>query len=534
MKILIGNALGTGGKYLDTMQIAALVGIFCYLFAENFVLSGSWEVLSLRSIDDYAVQDSIHSMQKAIVSGDWARVFGFFDYAYGNSFWLLNSILLLPLYFVGDAQALIVSGRQLSLIFVFATIYLVGLIIERLRPEAVSLKYPVLVAIATMPMVTIISTKFHVNAQSIFFGVLAYYLLIREFEISRRSMLLSAAFGGVAVGFKLTAVLIAPLLLITLLDRARQLDALQIAKELTIFSIVFVFVAAIFTAPALLLFPFFVDELRSMYGTFILFKDMGSSEGEVSAETIIDAFRFYFSPLSLAIFFVLFVALIFDDVLRGIYFSLYIFAAIIGATFVVAVVVAKGPIYIATYLLSLAFFIPVGLLGISAMRMPKNMGPILAYSIVAGGLLYGSDHRSSILSPYDYWEMNRNEKTKKQLLALEDMRTLVYPLDLPVRILQDNSSIFPATRFTDGVDVAINYGDLKEKSTWGKFDYILLNSDTYYGKQPVPSPADDVKFPGSLEEMTRKILWQTGYFYGTRYRLIYSKHDALLYQLETE
>jgi hypothetical protein len=161
-------------------------------------------------------------MQKALLSGNWTRVFGFFDYAYGNAFWLINSILLLPLYFIGDAQALIVAGRQISLLFVFGSIYFVGLIIDRLRPDASSLKYSVLIAIATMPMVSIIATKFHVNAQSIFFGILSFYLLVRDPEINRRSMLLSAVFAGMAVGFKLTGIFIVPLLWITLLNRLHQ------------------------------------------------------------------------------------------------------------------------------------------------------------------------------------------------------------------------------------------------------------------------------------------------------------------------
>ena len=164
-------------KYLNAIQLLLLFSIFGYYFVENFVLSASWEVLTLRSIDDYAMQDSVRSMQKALLTGNWNRVFSFFDYAYGNAFWLLNSILLLPLYVLNDAQVLIVVGRQLSLFFVFGSIYIIGLIIDRLRPSAGSLKYPILIALATMPMVSIISTKLHVNAQSMFFGILSFYLL---------------------------------------------------------------------------------------------------------------------------------------------------------------------------------------------------------------------------------------------------------------------------------------------------------------------------------------------------------------------
>jgi len=540
MKSAIRYLYESGDKFWNGIQIAALVAIFGYFFAENFALSESWEVLSLRSIDDYAIQDSIHSMQKALLSGNWPRVFGFFDYAYGNAFWLINSILLLPLYFIGDAQVLIVAGRQISLLFVFASIYLVGLIIDRLRPDGSSLKYAVLIAISTMPMVSIIATKFHVNAQPIFFGILSFYLLVRDPGINRRSMLLSAVFAAMAVGFKFTGILIVPLLWITLLNRLHQRGIQNIIREQVVYFAVFIVITAACTAPALLLFPFYLNELGSTYKTFLLFKNMASSEVPVSMGILVDAFRFYLSPLSLLAFSALFLALVLDDIKQKQYISLYILGTIVSAVLLVIAIAHKGPIYIATYFLSLAFFMPLGLLGIRALKVvPNKLGPLLAYCIVVAGLFYGVEHRRGILVPYDFLVMIKNEKTQKQLLALDGIRRIVYPLKLPVRILQDSSSIFPATRFADGVDVAINYGDLKEKSTWGDFDYILLNSDTYYGKRlasQAPNKDQSTSMPSAdnLEEATRKTLHDTGYFYGKKYRLIYSQYDALLYKLETK
>ena len=539
MKAIPINLNWPGNKYWSTIQIAVLVAIFGYLFAENFILSESWEVLTLRSIDDYAIQDSIHSMQIAIISGDWKRVFGFFDYAYGNAFWLINAILLLPLYFIGDAQSLIVAGRQISLIFVFGSVYLVGLIIERMHPDARQLKYPVLIAIATMPMVTIISTKYHVNAQCLFLGLLSFYFLVREPVLKKRDLIWSGVFAGMAVGFKLTGIFMVPLLAATLITKLLiQINVNKFKYAASYFIILFL-TAAVSTAPALLLFPFYINELSATYKTFLLFKNMASDDTVVTATLLIDAFQFYLSPLSLLATLFFFVVLVVRDVKKHLFFSLYILGAIVSSTVLIIIVTHKGAIYIATYLLSLGFFLPLGILGVSVPRIPIQVKYILAYCIVIAGLGYGYEYRSLLLAPYNFGEMIKNEKTKRQLLALDEIRRLVYPLKLPVRVLQDSSAIFPATRFTNGVYVAINYGDLKEKSTWETFDYILLNSKDYYGKHVTTADQNrDIslnKTSGAdLEEATRETLRSTGEFYGRKYHLIYDGYDSLLYKLESE
>lgn len=539
MKSLIKNIYHISDKYWNGIQLSVLIAIFGNLFFENFILSNSWEVLSLRSIDDYAMQDSIRSMQKLLVSGDWKRVFGFFDYAYGNAFWLINAVFLLPLYYINDAQFLIVAGREISLFFVFWSIYLIGLIIDLIYPNARQLKYPVLIAIATMPMVTIISTKLHVNAQYMFLGILSFYLLIRDPILNRRSLVWSGFFAGMAVGFKLTGVIIIPLLGLTLLNRLWQQANAHIIKDTMIFFMIFVLTSVACTAPAMLLFPFYTDELNSTYKVFLLFKNMGSGDTPGGTSFIAETFWYYLSPISLLSVLLLFVVLIAHDLKRKTYISLYIFGVIVTSVILIITVAHKGPLYIATYILSIAFFLPFGLLGISDIKISNLAKIVMAYCVVIAGFIYGGEHRAAILTSYNFSKMIENENTQRQLRALEEIRHLVYPLKLPIRFLQDSTAIFPATRFIDGVDGAINYGDLKEKSTWGAFDYILLNSKDYYGKR-MTSTVRNQKLPFSqlsgadLEETTRELLHDTGMYYGRKYRLIYDGYDSLLYKLVSE
>ncbi|WP_126455342.1 hypothetical protein [Sulfuriflexus mobilis] len=539
MNVAEGWKNNAGYKFWIYAQLGVLISIFCYLFAENFVMSDSWEVLSLRSIDDYAMQDSLRSMQKAILSGDWKRVFGFFDYAYGNAYWLINAIILLPLYFIDNAQILIIAGRQISLIFVFLSIYVVSLIIDRIRPDAGSIKYAVLISIAAMPMVPIIATKYHVNAQVVFLGLLSFYILLRGSTLEYRSQVLSSLVAGLAVGFKLTSVIILPLLGLVLLTRLRQQGDKRLIKSILTYIVITIVTAAACTAPRILLFPFFIDELGATYRTFVLFKNMASTGGHQVSTLIVDGLGFYLSPFTLLFVFLLFIILAFNDLKNRSYITLYIFITIIVSITAVVIAVDKAPIYIATYLISLGFLLPLGFLGIVNLKFPSAVKVTIVYSIVITGLILGYDYRKQLFSVYtiNFFEIAKSERVIRQIKALEEMRALVTPLKRPVRILQDSSSIFPATRFMEGVDVAINYGDLKEKSTWGRFDYILLNSRDYYGKR-VSSSVRKEGFDISgltgadLEEMTREILYKKGEYYGRKYSLIYEGYDALLYKLE--
>jgi hypothetical protein len=535
MKSIFGDLNKTGNKYWNAIQISVLVAIFVYIFAENFVLSESWEVLSLRSIDDYAIQDSIRSMQKALIAGNWSRVFGFFDYAYGDAFWLFNAILMLPLYFIDNAQLLIVAGRQISLVFVFLSIYVVNLIIDRIRPDAGPIKYAVLISIATMPMTTIIATKYHVNAQSIFLGLLSLFLLVRDQTLTKKSQVWSALFAGMAVGFKLTSILMVPLLVLVLLTKLRKQSGVNSARRVLVYAAIFILTAAACTAPRLLLFPFYTSELSATYKTFVLFKNMASTEAFATATLITDGLGFYLSPWALTAILFLFVILAADEIKNRHYITLYIFTVIVISTIILVVAVDKAPIYIASYLISIAFLLPLGLLGISIIKTSNTVKMSVVYAIIIGGLIYGNVYRNQVLSSYKFFEIAKSERIVRQFHALDEMRLVVSPLKLPVRILQDATSIFPATRFTEGVDVAINYGDLKEKSTWGTFDYILLDSKDYYGKRPQVvvhnrkfSPQE---LASELEEATRRTLYEDGEFYGRKYQLIYQGYDALLYKL---
>jgi hypothetical protein len=104
------------------------------------------------------------------------------------------------------------------------------------------------------------------------------------------------------------------------------------------------------------------------------------------------------------------------------------------------------------------------------------------------------------------------------------MRGIVLPIRGPIRVLQDATTVFPGTRFSEErIDVVYNYGTLREYAikSWGKFDYIVLNSKIYFGQN------------NKSEENVRQSLQSTGEFYGIHYSLIYQGYDTLLYKLDS-
>jgi len=501
-----------------------LIGIFLYYFFENLLLSASWEVVSFRNIDDFAMQSSLHNFHNALISGDWKKVLTFFDYAYGNIFWLINGLLLLPLYFLGSPQALIVAGRELSLIYVFANIYLIGLVLDRINPNLKAFKFPIQISIALMPMVAIISTKFHVNAQSIFFGTAAFYFLVKQDKITSKAVMISGLCSGIAIGLKLTAIILLPLLISTLAIKNYRAPLKYTIRLVFFYLSIACILGIFFTKPALFLFPYFSGEWGNTYDRLFFFKNISSYESNITPKLIYDTLSFYFDPLTLSFFIAFYVLLSIEGFKNRSFIVPLIFLNILFGFLLILNIEHKGAIYIATYFISLSFFIPIGISGVSTLRfLNPRQQILLAYSIVICGLAYGMSYRVAIYDAYrvDYYSIAYSKDTQIKLSALADIKSLISPFASEVKVLQDINTIFPVTAFSRGALIKFIYGDLKVNSSSETYNYILLSTKGYYAKD------DDL-----IEENIRRILINSGTYLGKKYRLIYNSNDTLLYELE--
>lgn len=522
------------------IQWALLLSVFSYYFVENFVLSSGWEVLPLRSIDDFAMHDSIRRMQEALLSGRTRDVLTFFDYGYGNIFWLANAIAFMPLYFIDNAPLQIVLGRQVSLLFVFGSIFLVGRIAERLHPQARPLKLPIMLALACAPMIAIIGTKFHVNAQCIFFGVLAYHTLMREGPLSTAVIGRVATLSGIAVGLKLTALFMLPLIVTTLWTRLAAQGEIDIPKTIRGFCMRFGVTAAACTVPALLLFPFFIRELGSTYRTFQMYKNMGADfGGDVGPlASVMDTIAYSVHPAAFAVMAILFVVLARADWKQRRYISAILGLSVLAVYAFVCATVNKAPLYIATYALSVSLFAPLGLLGLAEWQTSEATKNMTAMLIVMVGAVSSMDFRDRALSYHRFFEIEKSTRVVEQLSAIEGMKKAIGHLTPPLRVYQDSTTVFPATRFTKGVEVVYFYGDLRNHTVekLGRFDYVALNPDDYIfkltpGSAEYAAASESEKAKALGEEAARMKFRETGVLGDSKYRLIYQGHQALLYEI---
>ena len=527
-------------RFLFGIQSVLLLAIFGYYFAENFVLSSSWEALPLRSIDDFAMHDSVRRMQEMLLAGQFRSVLTFFDYGYGNIFWLANALAFLPLYFIDHAQLQIVAGRQLSLLFVFGSVLLIGQIARKLRPEASILRMSVMLAVAASPMIAIIGTKFHVNAQCIFFGILAYHTLIRDDVLNQKAASQAAVWAGVAVGLKLTAVFIIPMIYATLWVRLKQAGNSDIRQALLSFSLRFGVTSAACTVPALLLFPFFTRDLASTYATFQMYKNMGSDfSAPVDLLTsLTETVSYTLAPATFIVVTLLCFIMARADARKGSFITTVLGIGVLAVHALACLVIKKPTLYQATYALSASFFVPLGLLGLSELRFPLAWKGCIALFIALLGIGLSWDFRDRALSYHRFFEIARSNRVTEQLQALDGMREALGSLPMPTRVYQDNTTVFPASRFTKGVEVVYCYGNLRDYTPkrLGRFDYVVVNSEDYIFKMS-PSSAQyrsasaSERQKADQEESARQRLRATGILGGVKYRLIYEGHNALLYKI---
>ena len=525
-------------KLWETLPLAILAFLFFYQFIKNFYLA-NWEILAITNVDDLAIQGSIHSMQKALLSGNWGEIFGNFDYAYGNGFWLLNSILLLPFYFLPDEKFIIIIGREISLIFVFASIYLLGLIVKRLRPKEEIAKYVIMVLVAIMPLIASITCKLHVNPQAIFFGLLALYLLLDEKVLTKKELNLSAVFLGVAIGLKLTSILIAPIIGLVLLYRLHEQKNLQL-KNITIYGTITLLVAILCAFPMLLAFPFFFDEVKNFFHSFSEFKNMNSiSRADQSWSEII---RATISPYLMNVWTFCLITisstmLLIIDYRSKKYLSSIIFLPLLPLILAVIFMINKPAFWIDSYLISIIVLFPIGLLGIASLPINSSIKNSILILILTLEIVCGYNFRRSEFA--NYYDLATSSRIQTKLQALDEMKKIIH-LDKPIKLLQDINAVFPYSSFDKEIfELRSSFGDIKSMKESGKFDFIVLNAKEIHhftGDKKIDSFKKYQSLNGlsglELEAAMRQKLKNSGQFFDLKYELVYDNYETEVYRLK--
>jgi hypothetical protein len=271
-----------------------------------------------------------------------------------------------------------------------------------------------------------------------------------------------------------------------------------------------------------------------------MYKNMGADfSARVDMLTsITETMSYTIHPAAFVIIATLFIVLARADARKGNFITAALGLGVLGVHALVWLLVQKPTLYQATYVLSASYFVPLGLLGLSDLRLSATWKGAVGLGIVLTGIGLTQDFRQRSLSYHRFFEIAQSSRVTNQLQALDGMRAAIGQLRTPVRVYQDNTTVFPATRFSKGVEVVYCYGNLRDYSPahLGRFDYVVVNSDDYIFKMTPSWPqyqsaTESERKKSDQEESTRERLRETGILAGVKYELIYEGHNALLYKI---
>lgn len=193
-----------------------LVG-FLYLFIENFIFSASLDLLHFRGIDDQVFQAYLRGFHLD------SKVFNVsHGFSYGWVYWLPLIILTYPFYFLsvnfGIDLPLATLPRQISLLWMMGTAYLLFKI-SGIYTKDTFLKSLVLLLFLCFHTTGYFSLRFGTIPQIMFFSALTFWLAARKETLAPKDCYWIAVSMAAAIATKLSALLIAPILLLIVADR---------------------------------------------------------------------------------------------------------------------------------------------------------------------------------------------------------------------------------------------------------------------------------------------------------------------------
>lgn len=516
----------TRPSILPWLQVLLLACALAYVVWQNSFLSEDWWHLPLRDIDDMAMNSATEDMRQAFLDGAWGRVASFFAYAYGAGFYLLMALLTSPAHLLDSPELQILTGRNASLVAVFLTSLLVALIGRRVFPEHRKLWLVALGFGLVTPIALIDSTKMHVNGWSTLFGVLAIYLLIHETRLTKTVLCFASLAMGAAIGFKVTALTVLPVFGVIVLARLARNKLPNLVGSFAGVS----FSAVLVGAPILLAYPIHPQGASQIIDPFLLFAGMGAGEGSNGFTRLWDALGFYGHPLVLVGLFGLTVLLAARGTRQPFDPLRIVLPVAVAGTFVVAwgllaLLVDKSAVYLATYALNISVFLPIGAFALGVSRARPLAQLALGWVLVGLNLVLSPQFDGTVVGSQDYRAKASSSDIQRKLAAASDIDLIIGEVQPGTRVLMDASSVLPISGIRSGILISMSYGNLAAKrpatDTRGPFAYIVLDTSSYIGR------------PNLLEEETRRSLRDTGRFGNGWYELVYSENGTELYALVT-
>ena len=295
-------------------------------------------------------------------------------------------------------QAVIVAAREITLVSGFLSLYFVYKISYRFTGR-VGFSYFAALLTLTMPTFAYWIQKFHVDVESMLLGLIAYYLLIRKDRLAVSALCGSAVFSGLAIGFKLTGVLLLPTLGLTALYRLWSDPLWQSRRTaaLIAYAVIVGLTAIAATAPVLLVFPFQEEATNQIVATLFLFQNLGAAPVKVDPVVLLQAVGD--GTVTVVGLGAVLTGLLIWSWRKGKLdpLPLILFANLGLALVAVTLVVRKGPLYSPAYFINMAPFLVFGFLPLTRIR------PAIAGSLACLAVFIAIRHELLIpLAPETY------------------------------------------------------------------------------------------------------------------------------------
>ena len=534
---------------LALLLLILIVATYCFI--ENFLFS-SFDLLSLREIDDVAFHSSLASIHKEITNLHFDKLFRMNDYGYGWIFWLPLAILTFPLYLLnlhfGIEWPLIVLPRQVSLLFSFATLYVLYKSLSLYTKDEFTKAAAVLLYMSS-PVFALYAIKFHPTAQVNFLSCLTFYLVAKEEYINRKSLKQIAIALALTAATKLNGLLIAPLIAMLLASRLNWKFSKENIKSGLFFVAIFVCAFLFFSNPSLIFAVFRPEIFENWLSSIQNAVNLGKSNygGQFSVvNNFIDGIAK--SNFNIAIFFTLFglfLVKIVIDLKKTNSFQkfdfLCIFLSLIFVAGYLSSSVKLGCTYVASYYGVICFLMVFSLVIFGEFDQKVKFLSFLIFLINLSlnfNLIVKRNGSSNIFSYNVFYKMAESSEVKAQISLQKEMQKIVgSPSDYPqgISIVQDYQAPAIYSNFRENVTVYYLFDNINTMPN-NDYDFILLSKKSKAlltqkeFLESINSSDDEIRKGYIAARNIIENILLRGIFRNVKYKVILSNNDIILLQ----
>lgn len=510
--------------------------ISAYLFSQNLLLTENFEVYQIRSMDGMNFQIPLQNIHEFLVELRIGSLFSkLYYFGYHWLFWISLGLLTFPFYLWGSEQLLILTPLIISQLYVLGCLSIFYKILKHFSKDSL-LNALLLLTILSFPAIPFFSLYFYCTPAPAFFILLAIYFQLKA--PSPKNLWLSALFAAMAIGHKLTAALVLPLLLLMRLQGHQwKLDRKFFQENTKAFFLPLFFFSLFFSNPALLLAPFRPNAIKAYLELMSHVSQFTRSSPDKVNENLLYMFQkglshnflHSYALLTLGIFTAFFAYRHRKTLKTNKPFLLTLYA--FSAAFMVLLLVKRAPIILANYYFG---FAPLLLLVLSQEK--SKLRYLIPTALLTMNLFFNA---SAIYQNYNAIYLFKASATKALTLLKKEQALIPYQ---KLNLLMSASLHAPYHPIRKQIQCIYIFddADLSAERIEGEYDYILLDPHSL-SLQPlkqIHKQKDHVTQERLLEllgsHQTLQELQHTQHFKNSNYTLLYKDPDLIVYKMHPE